>query len=200
MSQVPSGFIVPSDSNYTNSKIKLLRISGEWLQSIQFKALGSSELWALGDYTEDPHLWKLAFRGTVTQDNAKSKRTVTLFTTVAPHPWTEGDNGHLPRIQGQKGCRSLRVYSKTKWNDPQEIKFQLIGISIRDAFENKAKDQKTNSSIVNNYLLVQRKEKMIRSHFHCKQVVLLGWWRVGQVKRAEWHKYSLVEISCDVGV
>lgn len=196
MSQVPSGFIVPSDSNYTNSKIKLLRISGEWLQSIKLKALGSSELWALGDYTEDPHLWKLAFRGTVTQNNAKSKRTVTLFTTIVPHPWSErgqrasSQNTRSERLQKSESLQQ----NKVKWHSRNQIK------SIGDAFENKVKDQKTNSSIVNNYLLVQRKEKMIRSHFHCKQVVLLGWWRVGQVKRAEWHKYSLVEISCDVGV
>lgn len=59
MSQVPSGFIVPSDSNYTNSKIKLLRISGEWLQSIKFKALGSSEPWVITPRTHTYESWPL---------------------------------------------------------------------------------------------------------------------------------------------
>lgn len=74
MSQTPSGFTVPSDSDYTNSKIKLLRISRWWPQSIKVQALGSlsSEPCVI---TLVPHLRKLALRGAVTQNNAESKRT-----------------------------------------------------------------------------------------------------------------------------
>ena len=82
---------------------------------------------------------------------------------------------HLTHLGSQREI--WESTAKHKNGHSRHQKSQVITTSWEEASENKAKGQKTNSSIVNNCLPVQRKEKMIRSHLHGKQVVLLGWRR-----------------------